>query len=205
MTDDDLLAGVRSAYAAGYRSVKLYFMVGFPGETEDDVRGIVELAKRVAFERRAIAGQGGQPASVTASVSPLVPKPHTPFQWISQRDGEYFHHARQLLKGLAMRSPVQVKFHKIERSLLEGVFARGDRRVGRVIELAFRAGARFDGWDECFDYDLWLRAFKEAGLDPAFYAQRARPLDEILPWDHIESGHPRAWLARQAQFAEGIE
>ena len=199
VTDDDLLAGVRAAYAAGYRSVKLYFMVGFPGETDDDVRGIVELARRVAFERKAVAGQV---ASVTASVSPLVPKPHTPFQWIGQRDGEYFHQARILLKGLAMRSPVQVKFHKIERSLLEGVFSRGDRRVGRVIELAFQAGARFDGWDECFDYARWQRAFADAGLDPAFYAHRARPIDEILPWDHIESGHSREWLARQAQLAE---
>jgi radical SAM family uncharacterized protein len=202
VTDDDLLAGVRSAYAAGYRSVKLYFMVGFPGETEDDLCGIVELAKRVAFERRAVAGQ---PASVNASISPLVPKPHTPFQWIAQRDGDYFHQARLLLKGLAMRSPVQVRFHKIERSLLEGVFARGDRRVGRVIELAFQAGARFDGWDECFNYALWLRAFADAGLDPAFYAQRARPFDEILPWDHIESGHPREWLVRQAELAEAVE
>lgn len=198
VADVDLLEGVRAAYRAGWRSVKLYFMVGFPGETDDDIRGIVELARQVAWERKAIAGS---PASVNASVSPLVPKPHTPFQWAGQRDFEYFRAARETLKGLAMRTPVQVRFHKIERSVLEAVFSRGDRRVGRAIEIAWRAGARFDGWDECFDYPRWLTAFAQAGLDPAFYAQRQRPLDEILPWDHIESGTPRATLERIAREA----
>ncbi|MDD4891019.1 MAG: B12-binding domain-containing radical SAM protein, partial [Phycisphaerae bacterium] len=199
VADADLLEGVRAAYRAGWRSVKLYFMVGFPGETDDDVRGIVELARQVAWERKAIAGS---PASVTASVSPLVPKPHTPFQWAGQRDGEYFHQCRETLKSLAKRTPVMVRFHKIERSLLEAVFSRGDRRVGRAIELAWRSGARFDGWDECFDYQRWLDAFAAAGLDPAFYSQRVRPADEILPWDHIESGTPRHVLERSAREAD---
>jgi radical SAM family uncharacterized protein len=221
VSDSELLAGVRAAYAAGWRSVKLYFMVGFPGETEDDIRGIIELAKRVAWARREVCSTGvppvihGQdahatskpgPASVTVSVSPLVPKPHTPFQWAGQRDGGYFRWARNLLRDLAARSPVQVKFHRIERSLLEAVFARGDRRLGRAIEIAWRAGARFDAWEEGFDYDRWMRALAQAGLDPAFYAQRARPFDEVLPWDHIESGTPRAALLRLARSGGlGIE
>jgi hypothetical protein len=133
-----------------------------------------------------------------------VPKPHTPFQWVGQRDRDYFHWARGVLKSLAMHTPVRVDFHRIERSLLEAVMSRGDRRVGRAIELAWRAGARFDGWDECFDYDRWLRAFADAGLDPAFYAQRRRPVDEVLPWDHIESGTPRNVLERHARDA-GVE
>ena len=200
VADVDLLDGVRAAYRAGWRSVKLYFMVGFPDETEDDVRGIVELARQVAWERKAVSGS---PASVNVSVSPFVPKPHTPLQWAAQRDGDYFHQARMLLKSLAMGTAVNVKFHQIERSLLEGAMSRGDRRIGKVIELAWRAGARFDGWDECFDYARWQRAFADAGLDPAFYAQRSRPFDEILPWSHIESGHSQDWLRDQARQAAG--
>ncbi|HSW47381.1 MAG TPA: TIGR03960 family B12-binding radical SAM protein [Phycisphaerae bacterium] len=194
--DVDLMDGLKQAYAAGWNSVKIYFMVGFPGETEDDIRGIFDLAREVSLAKR---GVRGGPAAVTASVGWLVPRPHTPLQWAAQQTGEYFHAARRQLKDLQrnIRSAVKVKTHRIERSLLEGVLSRGDRRLGRVIETAWGFGVRMDGWDETFRYDLWQQAFEHVGLDPAFYAHRRRPFDEILPWDHIVSGASRAHLEHQ--------
>ena len=194
--EGDLMDGMKQAYAAGWNAVKIYFMVGYPGECEDDIRGIFELAREVSLAKRGIRGG---PAAVTASVGWLVPKPHTPLQWSAQQTSEYFHHARRLLKEIERntRSAVKVKTHRIERSLLEGVLSRGDRRLGRAIEAAYRLGARMDAWDETFRYDLWQQAFEQTGLDPAFYAHRERPFDEILPWDHIMSGATRAHLETQ--------
>jgi len=194
--DGDLMDGLKQAYAAGWNAVKIYFMVGFPGETEDDIRGIFELAREVSLAKRGIRGG---PAAVTASVGWLVPKPHTPLQWAAQQTGDYFHNARLLLKDIQnnTRSAVKVKTHRIERSLLEGVLSRGDRRLGKVIEAAYRLGARMDGWDETFRYDLWQRAFEETGVDPAFYSHRERSFEEILPWDHIAGGSTRAHLESQ--------
>ena len=196
VTDGNLIDGAKQAYEAGWNSVKLYFMVGFPGEREEDITGIFELARQVSLAKRGIRGG---PASVNASVGWLVPKPHTPLQWAAMRDADYFHHARRLLTGAARqkRSAVHIKTHRIERSILEGVFARGDRRLGPVIEAAWKLGARMDGWDEVFDYQLWQRAFEQTNVDPAFYAHRERSYDEILPWDHICSGPSRGYLERQ--------
>lgn len=194
--DADLFEGLRQAYKAGWNSVKLYFICGFPGETEDDIRDIFYLALDVSHAKRAVRGG---PASVNASVSWLVPKPHTPLQWAPMQTAEYFHEARHILLDASRqrRSAVHIKTHRVDRSILEGVFARGDRRLGRVIEAAYRLGARMDGWDEVFDNTLWLRAFEETGIDPAFYAHRARSYDEILPWDHIAGGSPRNRLQAQ--------
>jgi radical SAM family uncharacterized protein len=196
VTDGNLIDGVKQAYAAGWRTVKLYFMCGFPGEREEDITGIFDLAREVSEARRAVRGG---PAAVNASVSWLVPKPHTPFQWAAQQTVEYFNEARRLLARTArsVKSNVKVKAHSSERSVLEGVFARGDRRLGPTIEAAFHLGARMDGWDEAFDYGLWLRAFEQTGIDPAFYAHRERGYDEILPWDHIGSGPSRNYLEHQ--------
>jgi radical SAM family uncharacterized protein len=197
VTDGELIDGVKQAYAAGWNSVKLYFMCGFPGEREDDITGIVHLAEEVSRAKRAVRGG---PASVNASVSWLVPKPHTPFQWAAQKTLDEFHEARRLLARTAAtyrKSTVRVKAHRCERSILEGVFARGDRRLGPAIEAAYRLGARMDGWDEAFDYTIWLRAFEQTGIDPAFYAHRERGYDEILPWDHIGSGPSRSYLEHQ--------
>ncbi|MGQ9651020.1 MAG: TIGR03960 family B12-binding radical SAM protein [Phycisphaerae bacterium] len=194
--EGDLIEGIRQAYKAGWNSVKLYFMCGFPGETESDIRGIFDLALEVSHAKRAF---GGGSASVNASVSWLVPKPHTPLQWAAMQTAEYFHEARRILLDAARqrRSAVRIKTHRVDRSILEGVFARGDRRLGRVIETAYRLGARMDGWDEVFDNSRWLRAFETTGIDPAFYAHRRRDAAEILPWDHIESGSPRGRLLAQ--------
>ncbi len=196
VTDGNLMDGMKQAYAAGYNSVKLYFMCGFPGEREQDITGIFDLAHEVSLAKR---GVRGGPASVNASVGWLVPKAHTPFQWAAQKTVAYFEEARALLRSVAMsrRSAVHVKTHKPQRSILEGVFARGDRRLGATIMAAYRLGARMDGWDESFNYDIWLRAFEETGIDPAFYAHRERDYAEILPWDHIAGGGRREYLQGQ--------
>ena len=189
--DDDLFNGVLAAYRAGWQSVKLYFMVGLPGETDDDVAAIVDLSQQVSAARREI-GEG--PAHVTVSVAPFVPKTHTPFQWHAMPPRAYFEEARaRLLDRLRMRS-VRLRFHHVNRSYLEAVFSRGDRRLGRVIETAYREGARFDAWDEHFDFDRWMAAFDTCGLGPDFYAARERTPDEVLPWDHIFAGVTKSFL-----------
>lgn len=196
VTDENLLAAVQEAYKAGWRSLKLYFMAGFPGETEEDVKGIWRLACQVSDARRNL-GKG--PAAVNASVSWLVPKPFTPMQWAAQKDAEYFRRVHYTLKNLergTRRMPVKIKTHGFARSWLEAVFSRGDRRLGRAIEAAWRDGARFDAWDETFEFERWQKAFADHGIDGAWYANRERAADEVFPWDHIE-GPDKAWLRRQ--------
>ncbi|HPZ98680.1 MAG TPA: TIGR03960 family B12-binding radical SAM protein [Phycisphaerae bacterium] len=196
VTDGNLLDGMRAAYEAGYNSVKLYFMCGFPGERREDIEAIFELARQVSEAKRGIRGG---PASVNASVGWLVPKAHTPFQWAAQKTVEYFEEARSLLRQISSRyrTAVRIKTHRPHRSILEGVFARGDRRLGAAIEAAYRLGARMDGWDEAFNYDIWQRAFEQTGIDPAFYAHREHSYTEILPWDHIAGGGRREYLQGQ--------
>jgi radical SAM superfamily enzyme YgiQ (UPF0313 family) len=196
VTDGRLLDGVRQAYSAGWKSIKLYFMAGFPGERPADIEGIWKLSNEISKVRCEL-GKG--PASVNASVGWLVPKPFTPFQWAAQPEAAYFHEVRRQLAGLASRgrSAVRIKTHNVERSVLEAVFARGDRRLANVIERAWKQGARFDGWDECFDAGLWHRAFEAEGIDPGWYAHRERSYDEVLPWSHIHGGPSIPYLERQ--------
>jgi radical SAM superfamily enzyme YgiQ (UPF0313 family) len=196
VTDGHLLDGVRAAYEAGWRSVKLYFMAGLPGERPIDIDGIWELSSEVSKLRREVAGG---PAAVTASVGWLVPKPYTPFQWAAQATAEYFHDVRRRLRSLAgaKRTPVRLRIHNIERSVLEAVYARGDRRLGRAIETAWRLGARFDGWDETFDESIWKQAFDETGIDVGFYANRERSFDEVFPWAHLQGGPNDDYLWHQ--------
>ncbi len=196
ITEDDMLAGVRAAYEAGWRSVKVYFMAGLPGETEEDLDAIASLCRRLSDVRKEVDGQRG---AISASVSWFVPKPHTPMQWAPMRDADYFHSVRRRLRDLTQRSAVNVKFHFIERSLLEAVLARGDRRVGAAIEAAWRSGARLDSWDEHFDYARWTRAFEDTGIDPAFYAHRELPTDAPLPWSHIRCRREPALLLAEYQ------
>ncbi|MHC4695635.1 MAG: TIGR03960 family B12-binding radical SAM protein [Planctomycetota bacterium] len=200
VTDGDLLDGVREAYKAGWRRVKLYFLCGLPGERPEDIDGIVDLSRRVSEVRREI-GQG--PARVNVSVGWLVPKPHTPLQWAAQRRAEYFHEARRRMSALLGRKrgrkggPIRIKTPSVERSVLEAAFARGDRRLADVIEHAYKSGARFDSWEEQFNPALWQQAFDATGIDPAWYAHRERPPDEIFPWAHLSGGAPDDYLARQ--------
>ncbi|MEK7731763.1 MAG: radical SAM protein, partial [Planctomycetota bacterium] len=210
VTDGDLLEGVKQAYAAGWRGVKLYFMAGFPGERPEDIDGIVTLSRKVSDARREL-GKG--PANVNASVGWLVPKPYTPLQWAAQPRAEYFHDSRRRMAGLLngatkprsheatkgkkRKGAVRIKTHNVERSVLEAVFARGDRRLADAVEHAYKAGARFDGWDECFKDEIWQRAFDATGIDPAFYAHRERSPMEIFPWSHLHGGADDEYLARQ--------
>ena len=191
ITDEAMLAGVTAAWEAGFRSVKIYFLAGLPGETDADVDAIADLCRRLSDTRRAVDGHRG---AINAAVSWLVPRPHTPMQWSAQAPAEYFWSVRRRLRDAARRSPVTFRFHRIERSRLEAAIARGDRTLAAAIEAAWRAGARFDGWDEHFEWGKWQAAFDAAGVDPAFHASRERPADERLPWDHIDSGRPRALL-----------
>jgi radical SAM superfamily enzyme YgiQ (UPF0313 family) len=214
VTDGNLLDGVKQAYQAGWRTIKLYFMSGFPGERPEDIDGIVHLSRKVSEVRREL-GKG--PAMVNASVGWLVPKPYTPFQWAAQPPAEYFHEARRRMASLLHaqphrpnrqstidnrqskrpRGPIKLKTHNVERSILEAVFARGDRRLADVIERAYKLGARFDGWDECFKPQIWNDAFHAAGIDPAWYAHRERPRNEVFPWAHLHGGPDNDYLNRQ--------
>jgi radical SAM family uncharacterized protein len=185
LKDEDLFAAVEAAYQAGWQKFKLYFMVGLPGETMEDVRQIVDLSSQLAILRRRVDGRTGE---INATISWLVPKPHTPFGWLGQKPIVYFEQARQLIldRKRELRAKfLHFKFHDINRSILESAVGRGDRRMGDVIEQAWRNGARFDLWDECFDYALWQRAFEKFGMDVESAAQRQFGRDEILPWEHL--------------------
>ena len=200
VTDGALLDGVKQAYAAGWRRIKLYFMVGFPGERPDDIDGIVRLSRQVSDARREL-GRG--PAQVNAAVGWLVPKPHTPLQWAAQPTADYFLDARRRMiaqlygPSRKRKGAIRLKTHSVERSILEAVFARGDRRLADVIEYAYTHGARFDGWDEWFRPTVWDEAFDKTGIDPAFYAHRERPESELFPWAHLSGSAPSDYLRRQ--------
>ncbi|HLK11836.1 MAG TPA: TIGR03960 family B12-binding radical SAM protein [Candidatus Binatia bacterium] len=194
--EEDLLAAARLFADLGWRSLKLYFMIGLPSETEEDVRGIAELAERV---KRAAAGR----LKVTASVSTFSPKPHTPFQWAGQLDLEQTRARQALLRRELGRRGIEFRWHDGRLTFLEGILARGDRRLAPVLEAAQRRGARFDGWSDHCRFDLWLEVLAEHGLDPAFYLRR-RPLDEVLPWDHLDAGVSKRFLRQDlARAVEG--
>jgi len=198
VADVDLLDGVRAAFAAGWKHVKLYFMAGFPGERDADIDGIVDLSRAVSDERRKL---GKPPAAVTVSVGWLVPKPFTPLQWIAQPRAEYFEEVERRLRTRlrGRRSCVRLTTQSPQRSVLEAVLARGDRRLGAAIYEAWRRGARLDAWTERFQYERWLQAFAATGIEPDFYAHRARGFAERLPWDHIGLHLTRAHLERSYQ------
>jgi len=185
LKDEDLFAAVEAAYRAGWQRLKLYFMVGLPGETLEDVKRIVQLSFQMAKLRKEIDGKTGQ---INITVSWFVPKAHTPFGWLGQKPKSYFEQARQLIldeKRKRRAKFLQFKFHDINCSVLESVIGRGDRRLCDVIEEAWQGGARFDLWDECFDFEIWRRAFDKFGFDLEKLAQREFERDEILPWGHL--------------------
>ncbi len=184
ITEQDMLAGVRSAYQAGWRRVKVYFMAALPGETDADIDAIFELCKKLSDVAREVLGT---PGAISASVSWFVPKPHTPMQWASMKPIEYLFCVRRRLRELSNRSAIHFKFHRIERSYLEALLCRGDRRVGDVIEAAWNNGARLDAWNEHFDHTKWTAALEQTGVDGDFYTLREIPTDEFVPWSHIVS------------------
>jgi radical SAM family uncharacterized protein/radical SAM-linked protein len=187
--EEELLAAARLFADLGWRTLKLYFMIGLPSETEEDVRGIAELAARV---KRA----GGGRLAVTASVSTFSPKPHTPFQWAGQLPIAETEARQALLRHELRRRGVELKWHDARLTWLEGLFARGDRRLAAVLETAHAAGARFDGWSDQCRIAVWEPALATHGLDPAFYLRR-RPLGEPLPWDHLDAGLSKKFLQQE--------
>ncbi|MBA7671833.1 hypothetical protein ES703_79999 [subsurface metagenome] len=202
LKDEDLFAAVEAAYRAGWQRLKLYFMVGLPGETEEDIKQIVHLSFELAKLRKKVDGKTGQ---VNVAISWLVPKPHTPFGWLGQKPKAYFEQAKQLIldeKRKLRAKFLQFKFHDINRSVLESVIGRGNRRLCDVIEAAWREGARFDLWDECFDPAVWRRAFEKFGLDIDKLAQREFEREEILPWEHL-GGPGKKYLLGHFEKAMG--
>ncbi len=195
---DDLLETTRTAYQYGWRLIKLYFMMGLPTETDEDLEALVELAAQV---KKSGKGTGGN--DVNVAVSTFVPKPHTPFQWEAQLGIDETLRKQRLLRDGLKQKKLRFKYHGAESSFLEGVFARGDRRLSTVLERAFELGCRFDGWRECFDYSRWQQAFTDCGVDPEWYL-RQRDEDEVLPWEHIDCGVPKRFFLeeRRKAFAE---
>lgn len=204
LKDEDLFAAVLEAYKAGWQKLKLYFMTGLPGETEDDIKQIPQLANKLARLRREV---DGKTASVNITVSWLVPKPHTPFGWLGQKPGDYFEKAKWLIldekKKLGAKF-LQFKFHDIEQSLLESAIGRGDRRLCDVIEFAWRNGARFDLWSESFKPELWEAAFEKFGMNLDKASQRQFSTDEILPWEHLGGPEKDYLLKHYNESAKGV-
>ncbi len=206
VTEADLLEKVRDAFEGGWSSVKLYFMSGLPTETTEDLDGIADLARKVIAEYFNVPKtQRAKGLRVTVSVSVFVPKPFTPFQWAPQDTLETIIGKQEHLKQVLNIKGVTFHWHEPYVSYMEACFARGDRRIGAVLKRAWEKGCILDGWNETFRYDLWMEAFRECGLDPAFYANRERAEDEILPWDHIDSGVTKAFLWREKLKSERAE
>jgi radical SAM family uncharacterized protein len=197
-TEERILETTAAAFARGWRSLKLYFMLGLPSETMEDIEAIVELVAKIRASGKGT--KGGMP-QVRISLSTFIPKPHTPFQWVAQDDSKQLNAKHEVLKAGLRRKGSRISWRDPEVSLLEAALSRGDRRIGQVIYDAWKAGSTFDAWDERFNYQNWLDAFKKSGLEPEFYAQRERPLEENLPWAHIDPGVTPEFLKREYQRA----
>ena len=202
VTWEQIERGCRIAFSEGYTSVKLYFMMGLPTETMEDIKGIADTAQKVVDLFYTIPDRPkGKGVQVTCSVACFVPKPWTPFQFCAQDTRETLREKQKYLLSCVHSRKIKVNYHDSATSVLEGIFAKGDRRLGAVIETAFRNGSFFDTWEEYFDYDRWLAAFAACGIDPDFYNYRAMALEETAPWDHMDVGVSRAFLAREYQKA----
>ncbi|MBQ6067828.1 MAG: TIGR03960 family B12-binding radical SAM protein [Clostridia bacterium] len=206
VTEEELLETARVAFAGGYSAVKLYFMLGLPTETPEDVQGIAALARRVVDEYYAMPDKPkGRGVSVSVSASNFVPKPFTPFQWEPQATREELKEKQTLLLHSCPSKKVNISFHDIDTSFLEGVFARGDRRLSDVIETAWKQGCIFDSWNDHFKFDKWMESFAACGLSPEFYANRRRDYGETLPWDHLDYGVSKGYLERENEKAKRAE
>jgi radical SAM family uncharacterized protein len=192
VSTEQLLETARGIFERGWHNLKLYFMIGHPSETLEDVEAISDLCKAVLREGRKIIGGRAQ---VTAGVSTFVPKPHTPFQWVPCDTIEQIEAKQDLLKRTLRGKGLKLNWNSPEDTMLEAWLSRGDRRMAEVVYQAWGNGAKFDAWKEYFRYDLWQKAFDSAGLDPAFYTHRERPIDETFPWEHIDTTVRKKFLA----------
>ena len=198
-SESDCFSALKQAFLSGYQHVKLYFMIGLPGEEKEDLDAIVDFSVRVSELRREA---GKPPAQVNISVNTLIPKPHTPFQWFAMQDSAVIKDKQDYLRGKIKNKRLKISFHNVEMSLLEGAVSRGDRSLSQVIYLAFKNGARFDAWGAHFKPEIWLNAFREAGVDFLFHL-RERPREELLPWDFIDTGIDKEVLI--CEFNKAIE
>ncbi|MBA7505607.1 hypothetical protein ES706_04283 [subsurface metagenome] len=197
-SEDEILKTAAVAFDRGFINLKLYFMLGLPTETTDDIEGITRLVDKVRSLGRQAKGKKPQ---IRVSLSTFVPKPHTPFQWVAQETEQQLNAKHELLKLGLRRKVIRLSWQEPKLSLLEAVLSRGDRRLGKVIYGAWKLGCTFDAWSEHFNYGNWLGAFEKAGVEPGFYAHRERSLDELLPWAHIDVGVTTAFLKREYQHA----
>lgn len=210
LTEEDILDGAGQAFEGGWNKVKLYFMLGLPTETEEDMRAIAQLADKIARRYYEIPkDQRNGKCQITASSSFFIPKPFTPFQWARMyTNTEYIARAaivKHAFQDQLNRKSLKYNWHDAEVTVLEGVFARGDRRAGAVIEEAYRLGCIYDSWSDCFDNEKWMQAFENTGIDIAFYNERERSMDEVFPWDFIDIGVTKAFLKREWERAMKAE
>lgn len=205
VTEEELLRTVNLAFSNGWSKVKLYFMIGLPTETLDDVRGIAALGQTVVDAYYNNPDHPRTAPSVGISAAAFVPKPFTPFQWFGQDSMETLHEKQHILKGSSTNRKINISYHGAETSFLEAVFARGDRRLSSVLLEAHRRGLKFDGWGACFRFDEWMRIFKDLELSPDFYATRHRDFDEVFPWDHLDYGIRKEFLIEECRRAYRAE
>jgi len=202
ITEEEILNTCLLAFEGGWTSVKLYFMISLPTETMEDIEGIATLAQKVVDTFYHMPNKPkGKAVNVNVSVSTFVPKAITPFQWESQDTMQAIEDKQKYLRSLIKSHKISLSSHKSHRSFLEAVFARGDRQLAQVIEEAFKLGCRLDSWDEFFDFKKWLLAFENVGIDPAFYANRRRDYEEIMPWDHLDYGVNKTFLKSESEKA----
>lgn len=203
VTEADILNTVRTAFEAGWQKIKLYFMVGLPTETEEDLLGIVELSRKIVeIGYQKLDRLSRSRLMVTVSVSAFAPKPDTPFQWVAQNTLEEFEKKQRFLSERIKGRHLSFKWHNPKSAVIEGAIARGDRRVADVIYRAWQLGCKFDAWTKEFKYDIWIKAFSDVGFDPCFYAAREREIDEVLPWQHIGTGVDQSFL--QAEYENAL-
>ncbi|MBQ6752427.1 MAG: TIGR03960 family B12-binding radical SAM protein [Clostridia bacterium] len=208
ITEEEILSTVRIAFKGGWTTVKLYFMLGLPTETFEDIEEIVNLSRRVVTEYyRTPDKPKGKQLVINVSASPFVPKPHTPFQWEPQATTEELDKKRAYLfeQTRVPKSHIHLSAHHTDTIFLEAVFARGDRRLGKVLLEAHNLGCKFDSWDDQLRFDLWQQAFKNCGVDPTWYAYRRRSYEEILPWDHLDYGVTKEFLIRENEKSKRNE
>ena len=209
LTEENILHGALEAFKGGWNKVKLYFMLGLPTETEEDIEGIALLSNEIAKEFYEIPKSerpGNGRVDIVTSTSFFVPKPFTPFQWAPQNSSEEFHEKARFLKGKIKdqinQKSIRYNWHEAELTRLEGVLARGDRRLCQALLAAYKNGCLYDSWSESFKYDMWLKAFEDTGVDPDFYTTRVRSTEELLPWDFIDAGVTKSFLKREWERAQ---
>ena len=200
VTEDDIMSACRNAFENGWSKVKLYFMMGLPTETDEDLKGIADLAMRINELYRTVRGRYG--CKITVSVSSFVPKPFTPFQWMGQCTVREIERKQQYLKSCFTDRHIKYAYHDAKTGYIEAILARGDRKLSDVLETVWKHGATFDSWTEFFDFDRWTDAFEACGIDPDDYAARDRDVYEPLPWDHISCGVSKEFLRKEKRLSE---